>query len=381
MDLFKQGMKGPTRPAPSVPQISVNRYSPVTNWNDDPFGTDVFEPTPRILKKVPPPRPPPPRVTKPPDIPTKPSHFLRKPTVLSSLLSRKKTSTNTSNNSHHQTYTDYTIDVDTNKVFPKCDPKNLQIATLIDFSSPPSSPTFTTRSSSDGLSVDSFGSDATTSTNHQHPNNGGNASQGESGFEDDFDLFLSSRKNVRKDDTYDDLSAIDPFSPPQAVVLKPPIMKKPVISKDFDDTITSNQLHFTGPTIIRAKPARPKLPDNSALLKNTFRNMAVSTMAVNTTTPIQQISNTFGGNFESKYTCWDSSPEREPSPPMPLVPPPPPPIIDDEDLAVEWPEDNNTNLTNLNCCNNQVESPYGLALFDYFTDHTEDLCFKVCFHI
>ncbi|KAL4703060.1 hypothetical protein ACJJTC_005598 [Scirpophaga incertulas] len=79
---------------------------------------------------------------------------------------------------------------------------------------------------------------------------------------------------------------------------------------------------------------------------------------------------------ESKYTCWDSSPEREPSPPMPLVPPPPPPIIDDEDLAVEWPEDNNTNLTNLNCCNNQVESPYGLALFDYFTDHTEDLCFK-----
>lgn len=41
-------------------------------------------------------------------------------------------------------------------------------ASLIDLSSPPSSPTPTTRSSSDGLSVDSFGSDGTTSHSHHH---------------------------------------------------------------------------------------------------------------------------------------------------------------------------------------------------------------------
>ncbi|KAM7361152.1 SH3 domain-containing lethal (3) 05822 isoform 1-T3 [Cochliomyia hominivorax] len=54
-------------------------------------------------------------------------------------------------------------------------------AQLISFDSPPSSPTFTQKSNSDCLSVDSFSSDS----NFSSPNNG-SVSQPESGFEDDF---------------------------------------------------------------------------------------------------------------------------------------------------------------------------------------------------
>ncbi|KAI5645762.1 SH3 domain-containing protein [Phthorimaea operculella] len=341
MDLFKQSMKGPTRPAPSVPGAGVNRYSPVTNWNDDPFGTDVFEPNPQFAqKKKPPPRPPPPKVhLKQPDVPAKPSHFIRKPTVLTSLLSRKnKASANQSTNGHiNNTQTlinELNSEIEAQKLFPKCEPKNVQTASLIDLSSPPSSPTFTTRSSSDGLSVDSFGSDATTSTNHQNAQNGGNASQAESGFEDDFDLFLNTRKPLGREDTLDDFTSVDPFSPQLQLANKPPLMKKPVISKDLFDVTSNMNSQSTvpplkGPTIIRAKPARPKPPENSALLKNTFgNNFPAMTMNVNTTTPIQKVCNGFGENFETK------------------------PSLDEQ------------------------EEPHAIALFDYFTDHPDDLCFS-----
>lgn len=300
-------MKGPSRPAPAVPGFSVNRYSPVSNWNDDPFGADVFEPMPQFgQKKKPPPRPPPPRINKQPDIPTKPSHFMRKPTVLSSLLSRKnKAVTNqtvVSSTTHQNNFTEISSNVDSNRMFPKCEPKNINTGTLIDLTSPPSSPTFTTRSSSDGLSVDSFGSDATSSTNHQHATNGGNASQAESGFEDDFDLFLNSRK-ITKEDTLDDFSNIDPFSPPP--VTKPVIMKKPVVNKDYMDLLCNGK-HIQpstytqkGPTIIRAKPARPKPPDSASILKSTLNNITFP-MTVNTTTPIQKL-NGFRDNFVSIF--------------------------------------------------------------------------------
>lgn len=297
-------MKGPTRQAPSIPGGGVTRYSPVTNWNNDPFGADVFEPNPQFLqKKKPPPRPPPPKVnSKPNDVPLKPSHFIRKPTVLSSLMSRNKNRTIVNNQSitviSHTSDADFNPDLDTNKMFPKCDPKNVQIGTLIDFSSPPSSPTFTTRSSSDGLSVDSFGSDATTSTNHHNMINGGNASQAESGFEDDFELFLHSRKTIPKDDTLEDFTSVDPFSPQPLPISKPPIMKKP--NKDLFE---NNQLpapSLKGPTIIRGKPARPKPPENFALLKSTFgSSFPVTSMNVNTKTPIQKVCNGYGDSFVS----------------------------------------------------------------------------------
>lgn len=301
-------MKGPTRPAPSVPGSRVTRYSPVTNWNDDPFGADVFEPKPLFMqKKKPPPRPPPPKISSNlNDVPLRPSHFVRRPTVLSSLMSRNKNRTIANNQSVnvicHTADAEYNTELDTHKMFPKCDPKSVQTGTLIDFSSPPSSPTFTTRSSSDGLSVDSFGSDATTSTNHHNMTNGGNASQAESGFEDDFELFLHSRKVIPKDDTLDDFTTVDPFSPQPQPISKPPIMKKPIISRDPFESMNSQLTApaMKGPTIIRAKPARPKPPDNSALLKNTFgSSFLMSSMNVNTTTPIQKVCNGYGDSFVS----------------------------------------------------------------------------------
>ncbi|CAG4965929.1 unnamed protein product [Parnassius apollo] len=388
MDLFKHGMKGPTRPAPSVPVLNgVNRYSPVTNWNDDPFGADVFEPSPQYAqKKKPPPRPPPPKLSKQPDIPAKPSHFIRKPTVLSSLLSRGKATVNHQNTSVKQqtVFTEMNSEVDTSKMFPKCETRNVQTGALIDLSSPPSSPTFTTRSSSDGLSVDSFGSDATTSTNQHNLLNSGNVSQPESGFEDDFDLFLNNRKHINKEDTLDDLVSVDPFSP-QPVLQKPTIMKKPVLSRDPFDLTSNTQTTYTvlkGPTIIRAKPARPKPPENSAILKSTFgSSLPITSMNVNTTVPIQKISSGFGDSFDSKPFRWDheSSPEREPSPPMPTIPPPPPPPVSDDDL-VAWPEDAQEFLAENHIEDPRIEDdnkqPYAIALFDYFTDHEEDLCFS-----
>lgn len=300
-------MKGPTRQAPPVPGFGVNRYSPVTNWNDDPFGADVFEPTPQFgQKKKPPPRPPPPKVNKQPDVPAKPSHFIRKPTVLNSLLSRKSKTTVTTQNhvtvNHSNLIMDSNSEVDASKMFPRCEPKNVQTGALIDLSSPPSSPTFTTRSSSDGLSVDSFSSDATTSTNHHNAFNNGNASQAESGFEDDFDLFLHSRKKMSKEDTLDDFTAVDPFSPPPPSN-KPPLLKKPTLNRDLYEVPNTRAPHALprGPTIIRAKPARPKPPDNSALLKSTLGNLPFTSMNVNTTTPIQKINNGFGDSFVSTY--------------------------------------------------------------------------------
>lgn len=291
-------MKGPTRPAPTVPGVAFPGYFPVNNWNSDPFGADLFEPTPNMQKKKPPPRPPPPKVcSKQPEIPAKPSHFIRKPTVLSSLLSPKIKFTNNSTTNVHsqQTFSTDIDEVDATKMFPKCEPKSIQTGALIDLSSPPSSPTFTTRSSSDGLSVDSFGSDATTSTNHHNHHNGGNTSQAESGFEDDFDLFLNTRKIIR-DDTMDSFGS-DPFSPQP--MLKPPILKKPVITKDPFDSSQSR------PTIIRAKPARPKPPDNSSLLKSTFGGSfpvtSMTSMKVNTTTPLHKINGDFGASFVSSF--------------------------------------------------------------------------------
>ena len=81
---------------------------------------------------------------------------------------------------------------------------------LIDLS-PPGSPTFTTRSSSDGVSVDSFGSDG--NSNPSVFTSSGSTSQTESAFEDDFDFFgnLSSNKKNAFNDPWRVSCSQDPF--------------------------------------------------------------------------------------------------------------------------------------------------------------------------
>jgi len=63
-----------------------------------------------------------------------------------------------------------------------------------------------------------------------------------------------------------------------------------------------------------------------------------------------------------KPTSHDSFDDDCPSPPMPSVPPPPPPVLDD--AGDEEEED-------------QEKSSYGIALFDYESEVTEDLNFRV----
>lgn len=76
---------------------------------------------------------------------------------------------------------------------------------------------------------------------------------------------------------------------------------------------------------------------------------------------------------------WDveSSPERESSPPMPSIPPPPPPALDDDppgeplEEHLDWPDFEHTEELD------EDDEPHAIALFDYFTDHPDDLCFSV----
>lgn len=179
----------PSRPAPPPPQASsnraANRYSPATNWDDTPFGSSAVAPQ---VKKAPPPRPPPPKVVP----------ALKKPgqaqsiNILSNLFGQKRGgSTNKPPVSQKPVLMKLPPP-------PKLPPPNgygsLATTTtnseLISFDSPPSSPTFTQKSCSDCISVDSFSSDS----NYSSPNNG-NMSQAESGFEDDFVVTEHGRRS------------------------------------------------------------------------------------------------------------------------------------------------------------------------------------------
>lgn len=83
---------------------------------------------------------------------------------------------------------------------------------------------------------------------------------------------------------------------------------------------------------------------------------------------------------ESKQLSWDDdegSPEREPSPPMPTIPPPPPPAVVDDDLTSTWTTDIPDFVPNQLANVDDEEEPHAIALYDYFTDHPDDLCFSV----
>lgn len=274
-------MKLPLRAAPPPPTL---KYQSQSSWKDDLFSQDPFTSSyESVEKKKPPPRPPPPKFNRAalskPDLPSRPAHFNRKPTILSSLMARRPKP----NVPLTQSIGDFQFHVILPP--PKSNPHNINsptVASLIDFSSPPSSPTLTTRSSSDGLSVDSFGSDITSSTGNGNMNlNGGNSSQAESGFEDDFDLF-SNKTSANSVDSSDPWGGFDPFSPPKNKVKTN--VTQPIYDSDFLDPLCNGktvmpkvQTHKI-PTIIRPKPARPKAPKNSVLLSNTLSSIEFSSV-------------------------------------------------------------------------------------------------------
>lgn len=63
---------------------------------------------------------------------------------------------------------------------------------------------------------------------------------------------------------------------------------------------------------------------------------------------------------------------------MPSIPPPPPPAIDDDELTEPWPSEVDTvDVAQFKDLATDEEVPYGIALYDFFTDHPDDLCFTV----
>ncbi|EDV98637.1 actin cytoskeleton-regulatory complex protein pan1 [Drosophila grimshawi] len=229
-----EGGSGITRKFPQA------RYTPATNWNDAPFDSGIPSFTAagnNNFKKMPPPRPPPPKV----QVNGRKLASLSTGNagggggggvgggIISNIFHRKKTTTATStaaaskaaaqnrvyglssgigtagtataSNSSSNSYTTNSNTYDWNAAWNTASTTTTMTATttatkasstslnnqremdaqLISFDSPPSSPTFTQKSNSDCVSVDSFSSDS----NFSSPNNG-SVSQPESGFEDDY---------------------------------------------------------------------------------------------------------------------------------------------------------------------------------------------------
>ncbi|XP_023177047.2 abl interactor 2 isoform X1 [Drosophila hydei] len=212
------------------------RYTPTTNWNDAPFD-GVSSTVNGNTKKMPPPRPPPPKV----QINGQKLASLRtgnlgggggggsgsshSHSIISNIFHRKKStatataaaskvaaqsrvyglssghsvsstttaatasatataSSNFTNNSNTYDWNAAWNTESTTTTTMKSSTSSHRETTeaqLISFDSPPSSPTFTQKSNSDCVSVDSFSSDS----NFSSPNNG-SVSQPESGFEDDY---------------------------------------------------------------------------------------------------------------------------------------------------------------------------------------------------
>ncbi|KAK6641003.1 hypothetical protein RUM44_012702 [Polyplax serrata] len=330
-------MKVPIRPAPPPPQ--PNQKFPIkgapdwgnlaeTRWN-------TMEAP--VQKKKPPPRPPPPKFGNKKAVPSRPSQ------LIAGLFHRK--------NNANSKINEVQISCRTPGETANGDQRATNGMLLIDFSSPPSSPTFTTRSSSDALSVNSFGSDGVT----QSSGSSGNASNVESGFEDDFDLFSNGLKKLEGQS-----QPRDPWSPlPKA----PAESKNSLNEKSWATFPSPSSSKKAGigvsamPTIIRSKPeghkAQPKLK-----YCDTETNVNVLTEVLEPTRHGLSKLELDDSIFEEVVDeGWSSE-----SPPMPTCPPPPPPDVINELLeSVKV---------------GTVTEPNGVALYDYPGEQSGDLSFK-----
>lgn len=419
----------PSRPAPPPPQAASNkttRYSPATNWDDTPFsappssfGAFSGRPAPPLTgnqlnmkpKKAPPPRPPPPKVVPALKKPGQPQSI----NILSNLFGQKRNhaSKGVANVPkgqvpmklppppkqppplHQQTTGHYGSVGSTLGSNAQSSATGAEF--LISFDSPPSSPTFTQKSCSDCISVDSFSSDS----NYSSPNNG-NMSQAESGFEDDF---VSQHEHQRSKATTPasstaatpsssavkdlwDLSDTFGMPPPAAkptsnstsniyaplssATIRAPAVNSKLYASEFVDPLCNGKSvapkvqTVAMPTIIKPgggsgtnsqkstpvhnlkpKPAMPGLwatPKPPAPLPTAIVPVAASA----TTGPLD--------GFDDGEESLDSLP----SPPMPNIPPPPPPPC-----LTDAPEDLET------------AEPYGIAMYDFSGETDEDLSFRV----
>lgn len=339
------------------------RYTPTTNWEDDPFGANAAAAVSANGngKKIPPPRPPPPKVqVNGRKAPQPPSTHTTK--LLSNIFRSKKNSSSSISNNNNKAnkiygvssgvYAIHNTSVTTtnstssstttwgntssatngngnshswqanwNSSYSSTSLTSLggvnagsagapstTEAQLISFDSPPSSPTFTQKSNSDCLSVDSFSSDS----NFSSPNNG-SVSQPESGFEDDFGArsrpattspldpweAFDSGFNTAVDSIYGSTAATNSIG--TAPVRNLNTINSRIQSSNDNPLCNGKSLlpptpMLSAPTIIKPKVSqKPRAPKPPGLQKSQF---------------------THSGN--------DTLP-TPPSPPMPICAPPPPP--------------------------------------------------------
>ncbi|XP_059621940.1 abl interactor 2 [Phlebotomus argentipes] len=351
----------PSRPAPAPPQqrsstASQLRYTPTTDWDDSPFDmatSAASGASQGVGRKVPPPRPPPPKATKPP---LKKSGQPQSVNILSNLFGatgrRAKTPPTKATGPHIGA-----LKLPPPKILPPPTTKH-QSATsdvqLIDFNSPPSSPTFTQKSNSDCVSVDSFSSDSNYSPNNGH------SSQAESGFEDDFtavDVLQSNR------DAWGDTA--DPFtSPPVSQNYVGPKIRPPVAQKPVHLAGSSS---FFAPSITGSQPARggggakfdDPLCNGKTLVAPTPVATAPTIIKPSIAPKPSALGSKSGGSVAKLKGVFqqDSLEDPCPSPPMPTCPPPPPPpacYLDDTEETAS----------------------YGVALYTFETEEVGDLNFR-----
>ncbi|XP_049806611.1 SH3 domain-containing protein 19 [Schistocerca nitens] len=359
-------MNVPVRPAPAPPgKDRRNIQGSFFDWDD---GNDPFfgsQPSTFVsnqlttAKKKPPPRPPPPKFEN-----KKQQKQVSSQGRFVGLFTRYQR-TNTSNRSKPNNQKNH--------------------ATSLSGSCRPYSPSPTSRSSSDGVSVNSFGSDGSFSNNTAI---GGNASIFESGFEEDFDFWLSTSTKPQANEQNDPwkVTQQDPFSPPpqtpQQMVHSAsfPVQKLNTTSW-FDElskpippapsTLKSAPLYGSVPTIIRPKPNRstqpPKLVQNGAPEKKFQSHSIQHAFSALTLSDTSVKLNTRETEETSDYEDQDDW-----EPPMPSIPPPPPPPEVVEELAKIAPPIPPKPLSQIDNQN----KPHGVALFDYDSPHPDDLSFK-----
>ncbi|KAG7201341.1 hypothetical protein KM043_004111 [Ampulex compressa] len=347
-------MRIPTRSAPRPPSVNtVPQRNPVWGSSNDVFGSTIMPQA--VQKKKPPPRPPPPKFNQ--------NYFQNqrdqrqkkaaRPTeLLTNFFGRKK--------QEHPNVT--ALAHVPNTILQPANTHNS--VCLIDFS-PPGSPTFTTRSSSDGVSVDSFGSDG--NSNPSAFTSSGNTSQTESAFEDDFDFFGISTKKAQQNDPWKAKTVrSDPFGPIETYENNTSQNVRHAGESCFF-TFNTNQVPSSQantnimrsmPTIIRAKPPKPPAPkvSQTKVETKTMRTESGFKSLNKTTVPFTEpISLDLG-------SAWTSNMIDNPSPPMPTIPPPVPPL----EYLTEM--DSNAAANN--------KEPYGIALFDFPVTHPDDLPLK-----
>ncbi|XP_075146565.1 SH3 domain-containing lethal (3) 05822 [Haematobia irritans] len=390
------------------------RYAPATNWDDSPF--DILSGNGNgNIKKQPPPRPPPPKIQPKKHLAPNPSTVQQPTSILSNIFHRKKSSRAPTPNSASRIYgaatygTTTSMSSSSSSSFTNTSTSTSQItqhnswnsawntqslststnnhstttttsdAQLISFDSPPSSPTFTQKSNSDCLSVDSFSSDS----NFSSPNNG-SVSQPESGFEDDFSAAGRSRPATTS--PLDPWETIEAFGPGPDSTQQPrygSIGTAPV--RNLNTINTRLQTNGDNP-LCNGKSLLPPAP---ALNMPTIIKPKISQKPKAPKPP----------TFTKPYgvsLCSDLP--TPPSPPMPqCAPPPPPPTVTSSSLSYTSSSTPTVSLLdvisgkadalqlypsaagqmdNYGTAATSDEQPYGIALYDFQSTEEGDLCFR-----